>query len=313
MKKRPAPFSGLLLIDKPQGMTSHDVVARVRRILSTREVGHAGTLDPMATGLLICLVGKATKLSQWISAETKAYEGAVSLGAKTDTGDAEGEITKRFQKESANEQEIVEVFESLLGEQLLSVPKFSAIKVKGEKLYQKAFKGEDFEPPKRPMFFFGSKVLGIEGNKILFFVKCSKGTYIRSWAEEVGARLQTGAHLSMLRRQTSGDFSLGDAISLEELEEKKEKPLELLKTKSFVPLESIFKKAPILRLNTKEEKLFNHGQLPHSLVARLNPLIREAQKKSTPSMVKIFDSAGELRSYIHLNEEGRVKVQRFLT
>ncbi|MGH1467709.1 MAG: tRNA pseudouridine(55) synthase TruB, partial [Bdellovibrionales bacterium] len=174
MKKYPPPFSGLLLVNKPKGPTSHDLVGKLRWCLGTRSVGHAGTLDPMAEGLMILLIGEATKLSQWVTAASKAYSGTVTLGAETTTGDAEGEKTHEFSKTKAEEKETLDVFDSLLGEQELTVPKYSAIKQDGRKLYDLARSGEDVVCPKRIMNFYESELKEISGADISFWLSCSK-------------------------------------------------------------------------------------------------------------------------------------------
>lgn len=211
-------FEGVLLIDKPKGITSHDVVARVRRKLQMRQIGHAGTLDPMATGLLVVLVGKATKLSERLMQSSKTYSGRICLGVVTDSQDAEGEILVKKEVGGFSPEEIQSVAKSFLGDQYQTPPMFSAKKVNGTPLYKMARKGQVIE--RAPQFIHISRleILNIQLPEIQFEVDCSKGTYVRTIAHDFGDRLGCGAHLNELRRLKSGELSLDKAITLEDFE-----------------------------------------------------------------------------------------------
>jgi tRNA pseudouridine55 synthase len=208
---------GILLVDKPQGITSHDVVDKIRRLYGTRRVGHAGTLDPMATGLLIILVGKATKASQYLMSQEKEYIGQATLGTTTDSQDADGEVTETKPVTEISEQQIKDVFKSMLGDQYQTPPMHSAKKVGGKKLYELARKGIEIEREPR---FIRINLFNLENwasPNIQFRVQCTKGTYVRTIAFDLGNKLGPGAHLSMLRRTISGSLNVDKAHTLMQL------------------------------------------------------------------------------------------------
>ena len=315
MKKRPAPFSGLLLVNKPKGPTSHDLVGKLRWCLGTRSVGHGGTLDPMAEGLMILLIGEATKLSQWVTQASKAYSGTVTLGKETTTGDAEGEDLQAFSKKEAGDDEVLSVFDSLLGGQELTVPKYSAIKQEGKKLYDLARSGQDVVCPKRMMTFYETELAKNECSEISFWLSCSKGSYIRSWAVEVGRRLGTGAHLTALKRTQIGDFHLENAQDLSFFESLKELSSEdaFAKVKSsgcYVSLSEALPKAEIVRLNPKEEVLFSNGQIPNAVRTRVSPLLRDAFRNEKSYLVRMLGAGGRLAGLVDIDQKGQMKIQR---
>jgi len=208
---------GILLVDKPQGITSHDVVDKIRRLYSTRRVGHAGTLDPMATGLLIILVGKATKASQYLMSQEKEYIGQATLGVTTDSQDADGEITETKPVPEISEQQIKDVLKSMLGDQYQTPPMHSAKKIGGKKLYELARKGIEVEREPR---FIRINLFDLENwssPNIQFRVQCTKGTYVRTLAFDLGNKIGPGAHLSMLRRTSSGNLNVDKAHTLMQL------------------------------------------------------------------------------------------------
>jgi tRNA pseudouridine55 synthase len=208
---------GILLVDKPQGITSHDVVDKIRRLYGTRRVGHAGTLDPMATGLLIILVGKATKASQYLMSQEKEYIGQATLGTTTDSQDADGEVTETKPVPEISEQQIKDILKSMLGDQYQTPPMHSAKKVGGKKLYELARKGIEIEREPR---FIRINLFNLENwasPNIQFRVQCTKGTYVRTIAFDLGNKLGPGAHLSMLRRTISGSLNVDKAHTLIQL------------------------------------------------------------------------------------------------
>ncbi len=211
-------YEGILLIDKHQGCTSHDIVDKVRRCFKIKRVGHAGTLDPMATGLLVILVGKATKLSQFLMSSDKTYEGSIYLGKKTNTQDAEGEVLEENPVPAFSEADILEKMNAFIGDQYQTPPMFSAKKINGVALYKLARKGE--EVAREPRFIRISKfdMLNWESPLIDFSVDCSKGTYVRTIAYDFGERAGCGAMLSRLRRTKCGAFDVKDAITIEQLQ-----------------------------------------------------------------------------------------------
>ena len=210
-------LEGILLVDKPKGHTSHDVIARLRKKLQMKRIGHAGTLDPMATGLLVILVGKATKASQYIVSLDKEYTGRIELGAVTNSQDAEGEIMSRMPVPDLTEDEIRRQMKSFLGDQYQTPPMHSAIKVDGVPLYKLAHKGKEIEREPRFIRIDGFELVKYEKPNIDFRLRCSKGTYVRTVAHDLGERIGCGAHLSVLVRTSTDQFSLENALPLEEI------------------------------------------------------------------------------------------------
>ena len=205
-------MDGILIVDKPQGITSHDVVNLIRRQFVLKKVGHGGTLDPMATGVLVMLLGKATKSSQTFLNDDKEYEATMVLGATSDTGDAWGRITPSGIMTNPDERKIKSTFDEFLGETEQAPPMYSAVKIRGKKLYQLARKGISVDVAPKKIFIKALEILNISLPEISFKVTCSKGTYIRKLASDIGDRLKTGAYLSSLRRTRSGKFTVENAI-----------------------------------------------------------------------------------------------------
>lgn len=225
-------YEGVLLVDKPTGMTSHDVVSRARRIFKMKKIGHAGTLDPMATGLLILLIGRATRLSQYLMSLDKVYEGSVTLGITTDSHDAEGEVLSTRPVPDLDQAAMEERLSSFVGDQYQIPPMFSAIKKDGVPLYKLARKGKTIEREPRFVRVSSFELLRFELPILDIRIRCSKGTYVRTLAHDLGEKIGCGAHLSALRRTASDRFSIEDAHTLTELEEKS--PGEL--TDSLIPI-----------------------------------------------------------------------------
>jgi tRNA pseudouridine55 synthase len=205
---------GLLLIDKPAGITSHDVIDRVRRSLGTRKVGHAGTLDPMATGLLVIGVGRATRLLRFLADLDKTYEGTARLGVETDTLDADGDVTRMVDlPATVTSAEIRRAMASLEGESMQRPPAYSAVKVGGRKLYEAARAGEVLEAAARRIRVRGFELVRAAGADVDFRVTCSSGTYVRVLLADVGTALGCGAHLTRLRRSAIGPFRVEEATA----------------------------------------------------------------------------------------------------
>mgnify|MGYP006279007863 CR=1 FL=1 len=224
---------GVLLIDKPTGITSHDVVDRVRRAFQMKKVGHAGTLDPMATGLLIILVGRATKVSQFLMSLGKTYAGTGRLGQVTDSQDADGEIVEESPIPDAFEVGQLESgMKTFRGDQYQTPPMFSAKKIKGVPLYKLARKGKEVEREPRFIHISQFQLESYDRPDFRFTLSCSKGTYVRTVVHDLGQQLGCGAHLIRLRRTEIDRFSVEDAIALDALEEAS--PLE--KRKRLIPV-----------------------------------------------------------------------------
>lgn len=214
----PKEMEGVLLVDKPKGITSHDVVYRLRRKLQMKKIGHAGTLDPMATGLLVMLIGKATRISQFLISVDKLYEAEATLGVVTDSQDAEGEVMATSPVPELTEGQVKEVIKGFLGDQYQIPPMHSAIKIGGVPLYKMARKGEEVEREPRFIRVVSFDLLTFELPKLTFRLHCTKGTYVRTIAHDLGQKLGCGAHLSGLRRTGSGQFGIHQCITLDEIE-----------------------------------------------------------------------------------------------
>ena len=224
--------SGLVLVDKPAGMTSHDVVARLRRIMGTRRVGHSGTLDPMATGVLVVGVERGTKFLAHVVTHDKRYTATVRLGAATVTDDAEGEVISRCAPTDVTAEQIRDAFAAQVGEIMQRPSSVSSIKIDGKRAHERVRAGEDVVLPKRPVTVFELDVIDISDAQLGFIdvtisVHCSSGTYIRSIARDVGAALGVGGHLTALRRTSVGPFDISQCTTLEALAEL-EDPVEKL-------------------------------------------------------------------------------------
>ena len=211
-------MDGVIIVNKPAGMTSHDVVNRIRKIFKTKKVGHCGTLDPDATGVLVVAVNKATKLLQFLTADNKEYIATLSLGTATDTYDASGQVTATKEYVPISDKKILACLNSFVGEQEQIPPMHSAIKVKGKKLYEYARNNETVEIPKRVITIDYIELISIVDNLVKFKVGCSKGTYIRSLCFDIAKKLDYPGHMYSLIRSKSGNFSLSDRYSLEEIE-----------------------------------------------------------------------------------------------
>jgi len=211
------PADGVLVVDKPEGMTSFAVVDRVRRWLKTRKAGHCGTLDPFATGVLVLCLNQATRVADQLAGQDKSYRFVVTLGVETDTLDKTGQAIWTYQGPPKTEDQLKEALESFRGSLVQQVPRHSAVKVGGKRLYQLSRKGVEVERPRRPVEIHRLDLLEYRWPRACLQALCSKGTYIRQLASDLGARLGCGGFVSELRRLASGSFTLEDAVSLEEL------------------------------------------------------------------------------------------------
>lgn len=210
------PFDGAILIDKPAGPTSHDVVDAIRRKFKIKKVGHCGTLDPNATGLLIIVLGKATKLSERLMSDDKVYEGVIKFGETTDSYDADGQLVSSSPIFPMTLDELNETAATFIGDQMQTPPMVSAIKKDGVPLYKLARKGIEVERPARLVHIYNFRFTKYEEPYGEFKVACTKGTYVRSLAHDLGQKIGCGAHLKSLRRTVSGKFDVKDAIPLDE-------------------------------------------------------------------------------------------------
>ncbi|WP_048712255.1 tRNA pseudouridine(55) synthase TruB [Trueperella pyogenes] len=284
--------SGLLIVDKPQGITSHDVVSRTRRLAHTRRVGHAGTLDPMATGVLVLGINKATRLLTWITDHSKRYEAQVRFGVETTTEDAEGEVTSTKGCEGLGNEEIEAVLSRFRGT-ISQVPSaVSAIKVNGKRAYARVRAGEDVKLEPREVEISLLEAQGqprshrveyaLEGKStqvncvdLNVVVECSAGTYIRALARDLGNALGCGAHLTSLRRTRVGEFSIDSAHTLQSLDEAAEQS----GGEASLPLTSLSDAAremfPCLLLSEAEAGAFSHGQAPRRKASEVVRFVEE--------------------------------------
>ena len=220
------PLDGAVLIDKPSGPTSHDIVDEIRARFRLKKVGHCGTLDPNATGLMIVLLGRGTKLSEKLMSDDKVYSGWIRFGESTNSYDADGEVLETKPVPPLTVEQLNEATESFLGDQMQTPPMVSAVKVAGVPLYKLARKGVEVERKARLIHIYNFRFTQYEEPHGFFCVGCTKGTYVRSLAHELGQKLGCGAHLATLRRTASGKFDVADAIQYEEALKLSESELE---------------------------------------------------------------------------------------
>lgn len=249
-------MNGIININKPLGMTSHDVVGRLRRILGIKKIGHTGTLDPDASGVLPMCIGRATKTADMLTAQNKQYIAEVTLGSATTTLDASGEVTETSEV-NVDECDIQSVVTEFVGDIMQIPPMYSAIKIDGKRLYELAREGVEVERKPRPVTIEKIEILGIdlENKKFSMKVDCSKGTYIRTLCDDIGRRLGCLAHMSALIRTRSGRFCIDDAYTLDEVEKMAgEGDMSFL-----VPIDKVFEELPKLILSSRRAKLMCNG------------------------------------------------------
>jgi len=256
--------SGVLVIDKPVGMTSHDVVQVVRRGTGIRRAGHTGTLDPRASGVLVVLVGPAVRLSEYVSASDKRYQAIIRLGESTDTFDGDGEITRRSPVDITQEQ-IEEALTHFEGTVEQIPPAYSAKKINGQRAYELARNGEEVELPAKEIDVYHLELLEWDTPEAIVDVYCSSGTYVRALANDLGELLGCGGHLVGLRRTKSGEFALREAVQLRKLEEAFEAGDWY---KYLIPAAEALGDWPSLELTTEEVDLVRHG---HRIPVEVEP------------------------------------------
>ncbi|HEY0756682.1 MAG TPA: tRNA pseudouridine(55) synthase TruB [Ktedonobacteraceae bacterium] len=249
-------MDGILNIHKPTGMTSHDVVARVRKLLKQRRVGHAGTLDPAASGVLPICIGQGTRVAEYLSESGKEYQATLVFGSETDTYDAEGEITRTASTAGLELASIEQALAQFRGPQMQVPPRYSALKIQGQAAYKRARAGEELTLAARPIEISHLAIVSWQSPQLVLDVACSKGTYIRSLAYDLGRALECGAHLGGLVRTRSGPFVLTDSVTLEDLANAcmENKAADLL-----YAADKALERYPSLRLNAEEAARVLHG------------------------------------------------------
>ncbi len=274
---------GLFLIDKEPNCTSHDVVQQVRRILGQRKIGHCGTLDPGATGLLVLTLGRATRLTRFLIRAPKIYEGEIRFGVTTDTYDRHGEVTAEASTDDLETEIVTNAMEELVGTFDQAAPPFSAKKFKGEKFYEMARRGEEVPESKKEITVYEFAATGpLQEGVLPFRLECSSGTYVRSLAHDLGQSLGCGAHLAELRRTKVGPFHVDQAVTLAHLSlqaESNEAPAE-----GWVPIDQVPLPFPELATDSQQSKRLIHGQ---------SVLFRDLEGEEG-DWVKLVDRRGQL-------------------
>jgi tRNA pseudouridine55 synthase len=291
-------MDGLLIVDKPSGPTSHDVVARLRRVLRERSIGHTGTLDPLATGVLPLVVGRATRLARFLSASDKAYDAVIALGSATDTGDRLGTPIARATSDEAPAigRDLIErALDQFRGTYLQQPPVYSAKKIGGQRSYDLARRHRlaqdrqsNHEPATRPevtsVTVHHLELLAVDRDQVRISLACSAGFYVRSLAHDLGERLGTGAHLTELRRTRSGDYTVDDAMPLDAAERDPGAAAERV-----IPLSQMLRRFPVVELTADGVRRARNGQ-------DLGPAACESliPNPTSLSFVRLLDPAGEL-------------------
>lgn len=248
-------MNGILIVNKPKGYTSHDIVNILKKKLNISKVGHTGTLDPNATGVLPILIGQATKISKYLIEHNKEYIAELKLGEKSHTGDIEGKIIEKQEVPKLEEEQIKKVLASFLGKQKQTPPIYSSIKINGKKAYEYAREGKIIKLEPRKIEIFYISLIKFEKDVITFKVKCSKGTYIRSLCEDIAKRLGTIGIMQNLCRTEVDNFKLRNSVTIEEI---KENSIEVINQK-IISVEKVFTTIPNVILNSRKAELFLNG------------------------------------------------------
>lgn len=245
-------MDGIINVLKPAGLSSHDVVQQIRKILKTKKVGHTGTLDPDAVGVLPICIGKATRLVEYLTASTKTYRALIGFGYETDTQDGSGQVIKRTELPIHNQKEFERVLDSFIGESEQIPPMFSAVKINGQPLYKLAREGKEIERKARKIHIYDLKLLCYDNKTALIEIRCSKGTYIRTLCQDLGRALNSSAFMSFLLRIQSGVFHIKDSFTLAEINK-------LNADKYLISMSDSLKDWPILEFNDEDLIKIGHG------------------------------------------------------
>lgn len=281
-------MDGIFNINKPTGMTSHDVVAIIRKHLKQKRVGHAGTLDPLASGVLPICVGQATRVAEYLSESGKAYQADIKFGTATETYDAEGTITATASTADLTLHMIEETLEHFRGPQMQYPPRYSAIKIHGQPAYKSARAGEAIILEPRPIVIYTLEIRDWIPPQLTLAIECSKGTYIRSLAHDLGMQLGCFAYLQALVRTRSGPFTLSDSITLEQLAEAVE--TNCIQHYAF-PLDKALEQYPAFKLDAETVERIKHGNTFNNLLANNSGLVR------------VYDTNGALIAIAAWSEE----------
>jgi tRNA pseudouridine55 synthase len=272
-------MDGIFNINKPTGMTSHDVVAKIRKLLKQKRVGHAGTLDPAASGVLPICAGQATRVAEYLSESGKAYSAEIVFGIVTDTYDSEGTIIRTSSIENLSLRQIEEALPHFTGPQMQLPPRYSAIKLQGQPAYKRVRAGEDVSLEPRPIVIYQINIIAWQPPRLTLDIECSKGTYIRSLAYDLGEHLNCGAYLDKLVRTRSGPFTLSESITLEQLADTVTSgTIE----EYLYPADKVLQDYPALMLDAATAEHVRHG----------NPFKYEEQAEYTQAqLARVYDEA----------------------
>ena len=281
-------MDGIFNINKATGMTSHDVVAKIRKHLKQKRVGHAGTLDPMASGVLPICVGQATRVAEYLSESGKAYQAEIIFGAATDTYDTEGTITSTASTADLNLAIIEETLEHFRGPQMQFPPLYSAIKIRGQPAYKRARAGEEIALEPRPIIIYSLEILDWIPPRLTLAIECSKGTYIRSLAHDLGTRLGCYAYLGALVRTRSGPFTLSESITIEQLAD----AVETNSVQQYhFPADKALEQYPAIKLDAETVERVKHGNTFYNPAA------------NNPGLVRVYDTNGDFLAIAEWDEE----------
>jgi len=295
-KRLKVVVDGLLLIDKPLGLSSNQALSKIKFLFSPKKVGHTGTLDPMATGLLPICLGEATKFSSYLLNADKTYVGLIRLGYKSSTGDKEGEIIKQEFDKIPSKSEVKRILKNFIGPIDQLPPMFSALKHKGKPLYLYAREGINIPRPKRKILIHEIELLDYQGDELRLKIKCSKGTYIRTLAEDIGDKLNVGAYLLELNRSGIGSLSIDSAVKIEQIEEIKEQE----RVKLLLPVDELLSSFQKLILNCNDTTAIKDGKIID-------------QSGKTPGFYRLYEVKDEFIGLGEIDKIGKLKAKRLIS
>ncbi len=292
-------INGVLLLDKPLGCSSNSALQKVKRLYQAKKAGHTGSLDPLASGMLPICFGSATKLSAFLLDADKDYWVRVKMGEKTETGDAEGKVIKKRSITGINEGLILEALDNFKGEILQTPPMFSAIKHKGKRLYELAREGVVVERKQREITIHKLQLCNLESNFFDLHISCSKGTYVRTLAEDIGETLGCGAHVSELKRERVGPYKKSDMITLDVILDKADESFEALE-RLLLPIDSALSSWPALSLNSDSAYYLKTGQ------AVMVP------KAPTEGWVRLYEETDKFIGIGQVEDDGKIAPKRLM-
>jgi|TARA_B110000261_G_scaffold135933_1_gene153598 tRNA pseudouridine55 synthase len=296
VKRLKVDVDGLLLIDKPLGLSSNQALSKIKFLFSPKKVGHTGTLDPMATGLLPICLGEATKFSSYLLNADKTYVGLIRLGYKSSTGDKEGEIIKQEFDKIPSKSVVKRILKNFIGPIDQLPPMFSALKHKGKPLYLYAREGINIPRPKRKILIHEIELLDYQGDELRLKIKCSKGTYIRTLAEDIGDKLNVGAYLLELNRTGIGSLSIDSAVKIEQIEEIKEQE----RVKLLLPVDELLSSFQKLILNCNDTTAIKDGKIID-------------QSGKTPGFYRLYEVKDEFIGLGEIDKIGKLKAKRLIS